>query len=103
MKRQLARISFAVAGVAASIGALAQSAAPTTDHPKAIGTSQATADEANRRAVQEGSTATVVRTGPSAADKASDAASSTKHAMTRTKNKVKAKTTTDTDNDTRNP
>lgn len=97
MNRYLAGILIAGASVVASAGALAQSPAPATDHPKAIGVSQSTADEANQKAIQNGNTATVVRTGPSAADKASDAMSSTKQEMTKTKNKVKAKTNTDAD------
>ncbi|MEO8937217.1 MAG: hypothetical protein ABI277_13005 [Burkholderiaceae bacterium] len=91
MNRYLAGMLIA----SASAGALAQSAAPATDHPKAIGVSQSTADEANQKAVQNGNTATVVRTGPSAADKASDAMSSTKHETTKAKRKVKTMTNTD--------
>lgn len=97
MNQYLARVLIAGTCIIASVGAMAQSPPSTTDHPKAIGVSQATADEANQKAIQNGSTATVVRTGPSATEKASDAMSSSKDKMTNVKNKAKAKAHTDAD------
>lgn len=92
MKRNFSMLAIGL--LAAVIGPLA-SAQPTTpasaDHPTPIGTSQQTADQANRKAVQEGSTATVVRTGPSAADRLRGATSSAGDKATRAKASAKAK------------
>lgn len=91
-----------IAGVlaAASGSALAQS--KTTEQPKAIGVSQETANEAHAKAMKKGDTATVVRTGPTAGDKAKevasdakakagDVASDAKDTATTAKDKAKAK------------
>lgn len=61
---------------AASGSVFAQSS--TTDQPKAIGVSQETANKAHAKAMKKGDTATVVRTGPTAGDKAKDVASDAK-------------------------
>lgn len=58
-----------VLATAVSAGAFAQ--ATTTDKPRAIGVTQEAAEKANRKAVENGDVATVVRTGPNAAEKAS--------------------------------
>ncbi len=83
-------LGLIVAATASTAGA--QTTAPATDQPKAIGTSQQTADEANRKAVQTGKDAAFVRTGPSAADKASDAATTVKNKTGEAVSTVKEKT-----------
>ncbi len=99
MKRNLS--TLAVGFLTAAVGSLAvaQTTSTTTDHPTPIGTSQQTADQANRKAIQEGGTATVVRTGPSAADhlkKATSAAGDKAASATKSVNaKTKAATTDD--------
>ena len=92
MKHTLSRLPIVL--LAAAIGPLAaaQTTPASTDHPTPIGTSQQTADQANRKAVQEGGTATVVRTGPSAADRLRGASSSARDKATRAKASVKSKT-----------
>ena len=49
-------------------------AAPMTSAPAGVGTSAKTAAEANQKAIQRPDTGTVVRTSPSVADRARDAA-----------------------------
>ena len=78
IQRAAASISLGVFAAVIATTAVAQTTTPKTDQPKAIGTSQQTADEANRKAIQSGKDAAFVRTGPSAADKASDAAATVK-------------------------
>lgn len=78
MKSYSALISIGVLAAAASTGALAQSKT-TTEQPKAIGVSQETANEAQSKAMKKGDVATVVRTGPTAGDKAKEVASDTKN------------------------
>jgi hypothetical protein len=60
-----------------SAGAMAQTTAPagTASAPAAVGVSPATAASANQKAVPRNEVGTVVRTSPSAADKARAAAS----------------------------
>jgi hypothetical protein len=95
---KLRLISGALAALTASV-AFAQ-AAGTTDHPKPVATSQQTADEASQKATQQGegkSTATVVRTGPSAADHMHRATAKAKQKAGDAKDKVTS--TTDTKSD----
>lgn len=101
MKRNLSVLAIGLLTAAVGSIAVAQTTttSTTTDHPTPIGTSQQTADQANRKAIQEGSTATVVRTGPSAADHVKKAASSagdkTSSATKAVKSKTKAATADD--------
>ncbi len=86
MKHQLITATFA-AFVAST--AMAQTTKPNTDHPTPIATSQQTADEASQKAAQENvKTGKFVRTGPSAADHVSHAATKTKDKATQTKDAV---------------
>jgi hypothetical protein len=78
MKLYLKVISAGLLVSAACTVAIAQTSDSTTKRPTPIGTSQETADKANAEAIKRGDTATVVRTGPSAADKASSATSTVK-------------------------
>ena len=107
MKNYSALISIGVLAVAASSAAFAQTG--TTDQPKPIGVSQETANEAHAKAMKKGDTATVVRTGPTAGDKAKEVAADTKNKVgdatsdakdsagaTKDKMKSKAKAKTDT-------
>lgn len=79
--------------------AFAQSSTGTNDRPKAIGTSQQTADEAASKAAKNGndSPATFVRTGPTAGDHADNAMSKTKAKAKQAKDKVSDTTTTSGD------
>ncbi len=99
---------------AACTAAIAQTNTPATERPKPVGVSQETANKANAEAIKRGDTATVVRTGPSAGDKmsnakdkvtdsagsasrdASNAATTTKHKAKAADAKVKAKATEET-------
>lgn len=96
MKSYSAMISVGV--FAALVGSTVSAQTKTTEQPTAIGVSQETANKVHRDAVKKGDTATVVRTGPNAADKASDMASdakdSVKDTTDKTKSKMKANDTT---------
>ena len=102
MKNYLTSLSFALLGAVSTTG-MAQGTAPSTDRPKAIGVPQATADEAHRKAVQQGDVATVVRTGPSAKDKAKDATATVKDETAKAKRKVKTDGGTQAGTDTTKP
>ena len=125
MKKSLIVIATMLSAVAATQTASAQSTTTTSsttmsaDQPKAIGTSQQTANDAMQKAKQSPDKATLVRTGPSAADRAGDmttkaknkvdsassavkdeahdATTTTKHSATSMKHKAKSATTTDAD------
>ena len=71
MKRSLIAMSL-LASAAWSV-AIAQPSVPAKDKPIPIGTTQETANKANAEAIKRGDTATVVRTGPTAAGKVSNA------------------------------
>ena len=100
MKSYSALMSIGVLAAAVGTTAFAQSKA-TTEQPKAIGVSQETANEAQRKAIKNGDAATVVRTGPTAGErakelasdakqKAGDVASDTKDSAKSMKNRTKA-------------
>ena len=81
------RLPLLAAATLLSVSALAQTAAPNTtpmtSSPAGVGTSAQTAAEANQKAIQRPDTGTLVRTSPSAADKARQvAAPATGSAMT---------------------
>ncbi len=101
MKRSLIATSL-LASAAWSV-AIAQTGVPARDRPIPIGTTQESANKANAEAIKRGDTATVVRTGPSAAgkvsnatDKAGDSAAAATHdatdAAAPTKRKAKRST-----------
>ena len=106
MKRNLSMLAIGLFAVAFGPMSAAQSTSTSTststssDHPIPVGTSQQTADLANRKAVQDGATATVVRTGPSAADRLRGATSSAGDKAARAKTNVKAKTRARSTDDT---
>lgn len=62
--------SAALLSVSSFAQTTAPSATPMTPSPAGVGTSAQTAAEANQKAIQRPDTGTVVRTSPSAADKA---------------------------------
>lgn len=73
MQRHSKLIPLAAVLALAAAGAFAQTPAPTitpSSTPDAVGVSPQTAAEANQKAVPRSDTATLVRTSPSAADKA---------------------------------
>ena len=92
MKCNLSTLAIGLLAAVVSSMAAAQATSTTTDHPTPIGTSQQTADLANQKAVQAGGTATVVRTGPSAADRLHSVTSSADGKPVRSKTHPKAKT-----------
>ena len=92
IQRAAASLSLGVFVAMIATTAVAQTTTPTTDRPKAVGTSQKTADEANRKAIETGKDAAFVRTGPTAADKASDAATTVKNKTGEAVDTVKDKT-----------
>ncbi len=71
MKRFL--IATSLLAAAGWTVAVAQPSVPASDRPIPVGTTQENANKANAEAIKRGDTATVVRTGPSAADKMSKA------------------------------
>ena len=94
MKRNLSVLAIGLLTAATAFAQTAPtSTAKTTDHATPVGTSQETADQANRKATQEGGMATVVRTGPSAADHV-------KNATSKAKAKAKSATTDDSNSAT---
>lgn len=99
MKHNPSALTIGLLTAVASSFAIAQTTPATTEHPTPVGTSQQTADQANRKAIQEGSTATVVRTGPSAADHVKNATSTAGDKADHAKAKVKAKTRATTGDD----
>jgi len=78
MNNHVSRLAILAGAALLSVGALAQStapgAAPMTSTPGGVGTTPQTAAEATRKAVPRADTGTVVRTAPSAADRARQAA-----------------------------
>jgi hypothetical protein len=99
MKRNLPVLAIGLLTAATSFAQTAPTTTSTsksTDHATPIGTSQETADKANQKATQEGGMATVVRTGPSAADHV-------KNATAKTKAKAKSATTDDSNGTTGAP
>ena len=91
MKHYSAMIAGGFLAAAAVTSAFAQKAAPATEQPTPVGTSQQTANEANRKAMARSDTATVVRTGPSVTGKVDDAAAKTKEEVRSAKLDVKHK------------
>jgi hypothetical protein len=72
----LARIASSLTLAAASVAAFAQTTTtplPVASQPNAVGVTQETAKAANDKAIQRSDVATVVRTGPTAADRARQA------------------------------
>ena len=80
MQRHSKLIPLAAAFTLAAAGAFAQTPAPTitpSSTPDAVGVSPQTAAEANQKAVPRSDTATLVRTSPSATNKAKSAMDNT--------------------------
>lgn len=80
-----ARITAALTVAAASLAAFAQSTptpATAASRPNAVGVTPETAKAANDQAIQRSDVATVVRTGPTAADRARQAGNKVESSMT---------------------
>jgi hypothetical protein len=81
MNKHVLRLTVLTGATLLSIGALAQSTAPggapMTSTPAGVGTTPQTAADATRKAVPRADTGTVVRTAPSAADRARQSAATT--------------------------
>jgi hypothetical protein len=83
------RITAALTVAAASLAAYAQSSpTPTTaaSQPNAVGVTPEAARTANEKAIQRSDVATVVRTGPTAADRARQVGNKVESSMTDAKN-----------------
>lgn len=83
------RIAVSLALAAASLAAVAQTTttpATAASQPNAVGVTPETAKAANDKAIQRSDVATVVQTGPTAADRARQASHKVKSATARTTN-----------------
>lgn len=81
-----ASIAASLALAAASLAAVAQTTStpmPAASQPNAVGVTPETAKVANEKAIQRSDVATVVQTGPTAADRARQAGHKVKSATTR--------------------